>query len=269
MGKQEQKTRAALKKKYKKWSDDHGNHVKAVAEAEFKAEIKKREGLTVDKSVVVDFQDMMATQLAYRMQHDKLGDNASFTLDVGRGVFYGHVLPLLEATWFWHVHHGDWSSPTFKTRYLGAVHSISALAAILGDEFVAPRQQPTLAGYNGDISKGTTFGYVLILANKKFTFSYNNYRQRMTFRFSYLVYRWSDDGDLYPENTDVSVLGPDFPLVGHKVEVFWESLGTWHSAKVKRWSKKQKKWVLKYTGWKDAVYEDVSTERWKPFVGTF
>jgi len=54
-----------------------------------------------------------------------------------------------------------------------------------------------------------------------------------------------------------------FPVKGQHVKIFWNSFGSWHKGIVKRWSKKENKWVIKYDDWHDNVYEDVSVLEWK------
>jgi len=52
-------------------------------------------------------------------------------------------------------------------------------------------------------------------------------------------------------NANDEVAGVDshgYPMKGHRVKVFWENLGSWHKATVKRWSDREKKWVHLLSG---------------------
>jgi len=204
------------------------------------------------------------------MSGNKLGNKALIVADVPKTIFFGHVVPKLTRTSFSHVRYGDWSIPRFCMRFVGSVSGITDLIPILGDSFVAPRTIPELSGYNGDPAKGATAGHVLLLNSYRswYTFMYDLDKQRMQFQFSYLSYCWTA-GQLIPQNTEITINSRKCPLVGLTVDVFWPLYGTWHTATVRRWSKKKKTWVLRYREWKHSVYEDVPVQEWHPFSESF
>jgi len=139
---------------------------------------------------------------------------------------------------------------------------------LFGDEFVSPLQIPDISGYNSNQSKGVLCGFLHFLNySKPFKFSFDHNSQRLKFTFSYIAYCLvNEEKKLCPwtgDEEDIGVTTPNFPMKGHWVRVFWENLGSWHLATVKRWSSNEKKWVLKYDEWSDTIYENVPVVKWK------
>ena len=66
-----------------------------------------------------------------------------------------------------------------------------------------------------------------------------------------------------PCSPDYSPSGCKFPVKGLRVSVFWEEFQEWYPATVLRWSGNKKTWVMKYDHWRDTVYEDVPTWKWR------
>ena len=91
----------------------------------------------------------------------------------------------------------------------------------------------------------------------------------MKFHWSYLVFRWtvnpfSNTVELKPVNcseNEKGISSSGFPAIGLRVQVYWED--GWYCAKVIRWSKSHRTWVLKYDCCQDHVYEDVAPIKWK------
>jgi len=219
--------------------------------------------------LVEDFQSGASQTLCARMRFDNLGVGY-IMLPVPRTVYYSFVYKHLRQTCFWSAHYGDWALPQFRTRLVGSIKSLEELHAVFGPQFVKPKQQADLGGYNCDLEKGPLCGYLLFLDNNKtFTFSYNHTHQVLKFSFSYLIYCWHEvDGTpgLRLENGNEDEHGActkRLPVLGLRVRIWWSSLGESHVATVKRWSDRHKSWVLKYDLWRDKVVEDVPVVKWE------
>jgi hypothetical protein len=65
------------------------------------------------------------------------------------------------------------------------------------------------------------------------------------------------------DNSTHGVHTQGFPVNGLKVKVFWSCWGEAYTATVKRWSNRNKMWVLKYDLWVDTVIEDVPVVDWE------
>jgi len=208
------------------------------------------------------------------MREENLGQGAYILVPVSRTTFYTVVYPVLSNVHFWHAHYGDWALPQFKTRLIGCLKNIKEVRRVFGHKFVKPRAQADLSGYNTNPQEGRLAGYLLFLnpLHKGFQLSYNHEHQVLKFSFAYLTCRWCNVAEdptgkcltiMNGDNSTCGISTKQFPVQGHKVRIFWSSLGESYTAKVKRWSKTHRKWVLKYDGWKDSVVEDVPVVDWE------
>jgi len=256
------------KKKYKTWSNKEGKQVKKKQEQEICTFIRRFKSSECPEALVEDFQSSALQILCSRMRSENLGQGY-IMISVPRTVYYSFIYPRLDATHFWSAHYGDWALARFRTRVI-SVCSTDTLHNVFGGRFVQPKEQPDLGGYNNDPKKGPLCGYLLFLnSTNTFTLSYNHTHQVLKFSFTYLTYRWCEVGtsrSLSLENghdTEFGLMSPGFPVIGLRVRVWWKSWEESYNATVKRWSKKHKKWVLKYDLWEDKVLEDVPVIEWE------
>jgi hypothetical protein len=131
----------------------------------FKQNMPKDPGgrLSEQRVTNTEFQVCLFTvrTLSLRMRFEKVG-TGYLMLPVPRTVYYSHVYTMLVNVRFWSGHYGDWAIPQFRTRLVGSVSSMDALRDIFGPQFVQPKQQASLSGYNTNQEKGPASGYLLL-----------------------------------------------------------------------------------------------------------
>jgi len=186
--------------------------------------------------------------------------------------FYSYVYPSLKKVHFRSTHFGDWAKPQFHTRVIGDA-TIWSLRNMFGGAFVKAKQEADLSGYNSDPATGPLCGYLLFLNyHKKFIMVYDHERQVVTFSFSYLIYRWLSEEpnslkrNLYLVNDEETAFGSStrkFPVIGQRVRIWWTTLSKSYCATVRKWSKKNQSWILKYDDWLDSTIEDVPVVDWE------